>query len=300
MNSHAGDTMKMSGTFPLPDLGHLEIPTQSILTDFAGMSHPGRVRANNEDHFLVVRFGRFLESIQTNLPEGSIPSRTEDTGYGVLVADGLGGRAAGEVASRLAISNLIELALATPDWIMRLDDDSFAEEVTRRAKERCANINAMLFEQGLSNPELEGMATTLTMVLSVGKDCFVVHVGDSRAYMWRYGRLYRLTRDHTAVQELADKKLISQAEVATHRFRNILTNALGAMAQSGQPEVHRLTLEPGDRLLICSDGLTDMVDDLQIARALAQEQTSNETCAFLIGQALEAGGRDNVTVVVGR
>jgi serine/threonine protein phosphatase PrpC len=268
--------------------------------DAHGLSHRGLVRAHNEDHFFVARFGRFLERLCTNLPEEEMPRRFEETGYGLVVADGLGGRRGGEVASRLAISTLINLVLGTPDWILRRDDDSLPDEVRRRMLERYGQISSVMAEQAQADPNLEGFGTTMTLALSLGKHLLVVHIGDSRAYLLRDHRLYRLTRDHTLVQELADRGLLSSEEVATHRLRHVLTKALLSKGGPVEPDVQELALADGDCLLLCTDGLTEMVQEERIAQVLGSGETSAKVCQCLIEEALQAGGKDNVTVVVAR
>ena len=165
--------------------------------DVAGLTDCGNRRSNNEDHFLISRFGRFLETLDTNLAPPEAAFHEEEIGYGLLVADGMGGHAGGEVASKLAISTLINLALATPDWILRLDDDAFMQEVMRRAKERWGKINTALTDHAEADPSVKGLGTTLTLAWSLGKNLVVAHVGDSRAYLYRRQRLHRLTHDHT-------------------------------------------------------------------------------------------------------
>jgi PPM family protein phosphatase len=268
--------------------------------DVAGLSHQGLVRPNNEDHFFVARFGRFLERLFTNLPEEEMPRRFEETGYGLVVADGIGGRAAGEVASRLAISTLVNLVLGTPDWILLRDDYALNEEVRRRATERFAQINTVLAEQAQADPTLKRFGTTLTMALSLGRDLLVTHLGDSRAYLLRGERLYQLTRDHTLAQDLVDQGRLTQPEVATHPWRHVLTRALGGGGAADEPDVQEVFLADGDGLLLCSDGLTDMVKDDRIAEILRGAQTAEQACQSLVEAALQAGGKDNVTVVVAR
>jgi protein phosphatase len=160
------------------------------------------VRPNNEDHFLISRFGRFLETVQTNLPADTVPPRSEESGYGMVVADGMGGCAAGEEASRRAITSLVNLVLHTPDWILRLDEEPLPKEVLRRAAERYEQVNQTLAEEAQGDPGLSGFGTTMTMAWTLGRQLFVAHLGDSRAYLLRQGRLQQLTRDHTLVQEL--------------------------------------------------------------------------------------------------
>jgi protein phosphatase len=157
----------------------------------AGLSHPGKLRPKNEDHFLVVRFSRFLECLETNLPDGQVPSRFENIGY-AAVADGMGGHAAGEEASRFALAMLTKLVMMTPDWIFRVDEPAFAEEVMRRASDRFEQIDHALAEKGDANPALYGLGTTMTLAANIGKDLFVAHIGDSRAYLFRGGKLHLL------------------------------------------------------------------------------------------------------------
>jgi protein phosphatase len=272
--------------------------TSLVRADLAGRSNQGRVRANNEDHFLIVRFGRFLEQIDGNLPDDDVARRLEEFGYALVVADGVGGAEAGEVASRLAIKAFVNAALETPDWILLLEDEVFSSEVIRRTKQRYRRVGGMLNEQAGANPALKGFGTTMTLALTLGEDVFVAHVGDSRAYCLREGTLIQLTRDHTTAQSMADQGIIRQAEVATHRLRHILTRALGAYGKDVEPDVHRYHLQDQDRLLLCTDGLTDMVNDQTIARILGEDRPAGELSQLLIDEALNAGGKDNVTAVV--
>jgi protein phosphatase len=267
--------------------------------DVSGLSDAGLVRERNEDHFMIARFGRFLDTLGTNLPEDKSPGQLRESGYAMVVADGMGGHAAGEEASKLAIANLVEVALSTPDWILRLDDPDFIEEVMRRAAERFGQVDQMMSEQANEDPNLKGFGTTMTYAASLRRDLFVVHIGDSRVYLFRRGTLHQLTRDHTLAQGLADSGRITQEEVATHHLRHVLTRSLGRDKKK-QPDVHRSTLEHGDVLLLCTDGLTDMVDDAGIAEILAADLAAQQICESLVKKALQAGGKDNVTAVVAR
>jgi len=270
-----------------------------VRVDVEGVSHTGRVRANNEDHFFIGRFGRFVERLGTNLPDDQMPGRFEETGYGLVVADGIGGSAAGEVASKLAINTLMNLVLGTPDWILRLDDD-LPQEVKRRTLERYGQINTVMAEQAQADPSLHGFGTTMTLAVSLGKHLLVAHVGDSRAYLLRQQTLHQLTRDHTLAQALADEGLLAQQDVGTHRLRHVLTKSLGAQGGRAEPDVQEVVLHDGDCLLLCSDGLTDMVKDARIAEVLGRGETSERACQCLVEEALQAGGKDNVTVIAAR
>jgi PPM family protein phosphatase len=185
------------------------------------------------------------------------------------------------------------------DWILRLDDESLADEVLRRASERYRQINRELAEQAAAAPQLRGFGTTMTLAASVGADLFIAHLGDSRAYLFRRNTLYRLTHDHTIAQRLADAGVISQEKAATHRLRHVLTAFLGDNAEDVRPDVQRLRLDDGDRLLLCTDGMTDLVRDEDIASTLARDdEDSAQLCQRLVHQALSTGGKDNVTVIV--
>jgi PPM family protein phosphatase len=271
--------------------------SSSVRIDVTGLSHPGKVRARNEDHFIVTRIGRYLETVLTSLPSGEVPERAEEVGYAMIVADGMGGHAGGELASRMAISGLIKLVLAMPDWIFRLDE-TVATDATQRSKRRLRDLNTLLIEHGRQDQAFRGMGTTLTAARTMGRHLQIVHVGDSRAYLLHDARLLRLTRDHTYVQLLVDSGQLSEKEAADFDARHLLVNALGGVSEDVEVDVDQLTLTSGDRLLLCSDGLTDLVDDDTIRQVLIDCRESAEACRRLIDLALAAGGRDNVTVVI--
>ena len=198
----------------------------AVHIDLAALSDRGKVRPKNEDHFLVVRFHRALQTLLTNLPDGLVPDRTEEGGYGMVVADGMGGMAAGEVASQLAIRTLINLVLATPDWVLKTGKPEI-ERVMQRMAERYRRVDEALSEEAQADPGLSGMGTTLTLACNIGSDLVLAHVGDSRAYLVRNGELHRLTHDHTLVQELVDRGVVRPEYAATHPFRHVLTRNLG-------------------------------------------------------------------------
>jgi protein phosphatase len=270
---------------------------QPVVVDAAGLTHVGLVRKSNEDHFLISRLGRYFETVSTSLPPDDLPSRAEDASYSLIVADGMGGHAAGEVASRLAIREIIRLAFELPDWIARIDD-STREAAAERAQKRVEKLNAIVLEGGHIDPGLRGMGCTLTALRNLGRVLQIVHVGDSRAYLLRGGQLHRLTRDHTYVQTLVDSGLMSEEEAATSSVRHMLVNAVGGSDQDVYVDVDRVRLASGDRVLLCSDGLTDAVDDDLIRTVLAGKGTAAAVCQALVAHALEGGGRDNITVVV--
>jgi serine/threonine protein phosphatase PrpC len=272
-------------------------PSSSARIDVHAVTHPGHVRTNNEDHFFVSKATRALETMLTSLPAGDVPDRADEVNYVMVVADGMGGHAAGEVASRLAISALVGLALHIPDWIFWVDAEH-APEMRRRAREAVQQVGSILFERGHQDSALRGMGSTLTAARSYGRDLLIVHVGDSRAYLCRAGRLERLTRDHTYAQMLVDSGQLSPDDVTLSGVRHILVNALGGNDEQVEVDVDLLRLDDGDRLLLCSDGLTDCVDDGTIAATLSGTLPSSDVCQRLLQLALDGGGRDNITVIV--
>jgi serine/threonine protein phosphatase PrpC len=292
------DTIEFS--VPKPSLvGGAPSTSSLIRIDQAALSHRGKVRKNNEDSFLAVKFERRMQTLLSNLPPGNIRDLYSEVGYAMLVADGMGGEVAGEVASRTAISTLVELVAQTPDWIMRIDEES-AHEFLQRAERRFRLLKVALVERAKADPHLLGMGTTMTLACSLGTDCLIAHVGDSRAYLFGDGHLIRLTHDQTMAQSLADAGVISSEEIATHPMRHVLTGAISTSSGKAQAELHHIRLKDGDQLLLCSDGLTEMVTDKAIADVLRMDQSAEVACNALVDQALEAGGKDNVTVIVTR
>jgi protein phosphatase len=264
--------------------------------EFAARTDIGKVRPNNEDQYLVLRLRKALDVLATSLAAEQQAQLVERPGYLLLVADGMGGPAAGERASALVVNAALKHIAESAKWFFKLDDPD--EEVRLRLlREALERVDLELVEEGRRDPSLAGMGTTLTALSIVGAEGFIVHVGDSRAYLWRDSRLEQLTRDHTLAQQLVNMGLLLPEEVKTFRRRHVLTNALG-----GQPGVHgeivKLPLFHGDRLLLCTDGLTEPVPDEQIAVILAQQASPEAACDALIEAALNRGGPDNITVVV--
>jgi protein phosphatase len=267
--------------------------------DLAALSNRGLVRTNNEDHYLIVRADRALETLMTNLPSGCVPERFTEVVYCLLVADGMGGMAAGEVASQTAISTLVNIFLHAPAWTMRLGGQG-VEELMQRMSDRYRQIDAVLRERAERDPNLSGMGTTMTMAMSFGGDLVLSHIGDSRAYLLRAGELHQLTRDQTLAQALADRGVISQEETATHGLRHVLTSALGGGQANTEPQGQHVVLKDGDQLLLCTDGLSDIVDDSTIREVLRSTASAEDACGALVEAALRNGGKDNVTVALAR
>ena len=279
---------------------YLQDPGSVMAVDLAAATHQGHVRTNNEDHYLVVRFRRTLENLYSNLNKGMLASSYDLTGYGLLVADGLGGMAAGEVASRTALTRLVELVVDTPDWMLDVKQPKNLETVERRMTERFLRIDETIREQADRDATLSGMGTTLTVAANLGRDLVIGHIGDSRAYLLRDGSFSQLTNDHTLAQAMIEAGVAERDEPAARSMRHVLTAALGSLGPKNKPEIQRMEVKPSDQLLLCTDGLTEMVDDRTIASLLENADTADKACEDLVTVALAAGGLDNVTVVLAR
>jgi len=293
------DTSTDTGQSSTPAQAKPPVGTASTRTivSLGGLSHRGKVSPVNEDAFLVMRFERTLEALLTNLPSGQIPSRYRERGYAMFVADGMGGTPYGDIASRTAISTLVDLIIQTPDWIMSPDGGG-AAKVLRRMEERLNRLPDAFKERARLEPRLSGMGTTLTLAASLGRDLIVAHVGASRAYIFRRGHLLRLTKDQTVAQLLADSGVIRPEEVSKHYARRVLTGPILDAGKSVEAELHHVKLADGDQLLLCSDGLTEMVTEEKIAAVLERREHAIDACRALVNLALEAGGEDNVTAVL--
>ncbi|QHA09759.1 Stp1/IreP family PP2C-type Ser/Thr phosphatase [Streptomyces broussonetiae] len=222
--------------------------------------------------------------------KGMIREGNEDSGYAgprlLAIADGMGGQAAGEVASSEVISTLVTL-----------DDDVPGSDILTSLGVAVQRANDQLRAMVEEDPQLEGMGTTLTALLWTGQRLGLVHVGDSRAYLLRDGVLTQITQDHTWVQRLVDEGRITEEEATTHPQRSLLMRALGS-AEHVEPDLSIREVRAGDRYLICSDGLSGVVSHQTLEETLASYQGPQETVQELIQLALRGGGPDNITVII--
>jgi protein phosphatase len=276
----------MSSRSPLPSV-------QSF-----GLTDPGRVRASNQDHFLIAELARTMWVRQTSL-------RQPDTQHGshhahvFVVADGMGGHQAGDVASALAVvvlENFLLDVLHRFSNLREFEEESVAQEFQTALQEVRANI----LQEAEGNPALVGMGTTLTMAFSSDWKLYVVHVGDSRCYLFRSGKIQQLTTDHTVVGELIRRGVLRPEQAAHHQFRHVVTNAVGGNSPRFLIEIRKFDLLPQDVLLLCSDGLTDMLSDDRIAAVLQAETDLQKACERLLAEANDRGGHDNITAIAAR
>ena len=240
-------------------------PSTRLRVEVGAVTDAGKVRPRNEDHFLVSRISRHQAVLHTNIPADHFPEDFGDDAYTMIIADGMGGMAAGEVASRTAITTGLKLIQKSPKWGFKINRRE-ARELFDRVNAYLQEIDRELTERSEEDRRLFGMGTTLTAAYSIGVDLFIIHVGDSRAYLYRGGDLVRLTKDHTVAQAMADAGYIAPEDVRHHHKRNVLTNFLGGHGGQVKADIRWLRLRDADRLLLCSDGLNDMVDDKSIAQ----------------------------------
>jgi protein phosphatase len=265
----------------------------------AGGTHPGRVRQRNEDQFLIAKLAKSMRICASSLPESETTRFSDEEGYLMIVADGMGGSAGGLEASSMAVRTVESFVLDALKWFLH---GQGLEQNAVRSKLRLALERADfdILARAEDEPKLWGMGTTLTMTYSVGTDLFVAHVGDSRAYLFRAGRLECITSDHTLVQLLLNAGAIAPEEARDHPRRHIITNVVGGPTPGVEVEIHFRELESGDIVLLCTDGLTEDVPEPEIARILAQPQDVDRSAHRLINAALAGSARDNITVALAK
>jgi protein phosphatase len=301
MNSDkSGEDTEESQGAPVPHDGLWpETGSSRVVVDLAAVSDRGLVRENNQDHYLVMCFRRSMERLLTNLPPDQVPARADEVGYGFVVADGMGGTTGGVVASQMAISTLVNLALQEPDWVFGISPEDTRRRVQRMAK-RWERVQKIIRARGEQEPALGQMGTTMIAAVSLGTRLVIGHVGDSRVYVFRRGQLHQLTRDHTLVQTMVDLGELTPEESATHPRRHMLMRSFSAAGDAYSGDFQQATLADGDQLLLCTDGLTDMVDTETICSVLSQAASADEACQVLLAAALKKGGKDNVTIALAR
>lgn len=264
-----------------------------VLLHVAAHSDTGRVRQNNEDRFIVVRNERKVTTLDTNIDRDKLAVVPFQTIWGLGVADGMGGHQAGEVASTLALNLTLQYSQQGLPWYVEIGERE-VREIVKRFESIIEAVTREIANHAERDPSLAGMGTTLTVGVVRNERLFVYHVGDSRAYLLRAGHLVKITRDQTVAQDMVDCGL-ADCVAGMQTARHLLTQAMGRGEVA--VEVHVLTLEHGDRLLLSTDGLTDGVEDSEI-ESVCRQGDPETACRVLIDRALEAGGRDNITAIV--
>lgn len=278
--------------------GCTTVNPDGVFVNAYGQSVKGDARATNEDQFLIASLSRQLDVVQTSLEDQACSVLgAHSRGWVFMVADGMGGHAAGEEASALAVETSMRYIRETMPWFVRLGPEQLqeAENALKKIVQRC---HRAVLSAAEGDPDLSGMGTTLTLAYVVWPQLWVVHAGDSRCYLFREGKLLQITRDHTMAEDLAESEDMDADEFGA-RLGNALTESVGAGRHDPpKPAVYRSTLDDRDTLLLCSDGLTKVVPDDEIRRMLSGDGFANLRCQALVQAVERAGGQDDVTVVV--
>lgn len=261
--------------------------------DIAGLSHTGKVRRSNEDHFAIMTMRKSVEIDATSLQDSSLLDRVRrPVAHIFVVADGVGGAAGGQIASGVAVRSVVEYLAEAIGCAQDFDverEQTFLDHLSGAVERGHERLKEMFQTQG-------GPATTLTMVTLVWPRAYVVHVGDSRGYYLRGGKLRQFTRDQTMGDYLVDIGAVTEQHATKAGLYNVLSSAVGGDLV---PSVGVVDLADGDALLLCTDGLTKHVPDDQIASILVSGPAQSVANA-LVDAALEGGGTDNITVVVAK
>jgi protein phosphatase len=266
--------------------------------DVYGLTHPGKVRADNQDHFLICALKKQMVVQLTSLPDvNRLMGDGERLAFLAMVADGVGGGAKGATASRVALEAVTHYVTRSMHCYYAAgsaDDQEFYDAL----KEGAAQSHAELLRRGEENADYRGMATTLTLYLGVWPRAYLLQVGDSRCYLLKDGELTQITRDQTMAQELVDAGVMPAELVAGSRLAHTLSSSIGG--RQTDPQVTRFDMTWGRVLLLCSDGLTRHVSDDRIRDVLHSMTSAKQACEVLLQEALDDGGSDNITIVVGR
>ncbi|HEY7636191.1 MAG TPA: protein phosphatase 2C domain-containing protein [Gemmatimonadales bacterium] len=266
--------------------------------DVYGLTHPGKLRTENQDHFLICTLRKQIAVTLTSLPEAEhLLAGSERLTLLMMVADGVGGGAKGEQASRIALEGVTKYVSRSMRCYYAAgsaDDREFFEAL----QEGALQCHTELVRRGEEDPEYRGMATTLTLYLGVWPRAYLLQVGDSRCYLLRSGELTQVTRDQTMAQELIDLGVMTRAAAAGTRYERTLSSSIGGRQTA--PVVTRLDLAWDTVVLLCSDGLTKHVSDQRIGERLRSMTSSKQVCEDLLQDALDDGGSDNISLIVRR
>ena len=261
---------------------------KSIVLRLAAKTDVGRVRGHNEDNFIVADLGKKERGVDVFKADVKL----DTAGSLIAVCDGMGGAAAGEVASQLAVDTLFQQMTDTAA-VLSFDRDELARRLVRSVE----NAGLQIFQQANSDRSRKGMGTTVTAASLLDDTLFLAQVGDSRGYLLRGDKLVQVTRDQSLVNQLIEAGQLTEEEAESFEHNNIILQALGN-TDSVQVDLTYVDLRRGDVLLLCSDGLSGMVHNDDIRETLLKNPDPAEACRVLVDKANEAGGHDNVTAIV--
>ena len=265
--------------------------------DVFGVSHAGKVRAQNQDHFLLATIHKRVQVVQTNLSEQQrLPMEDERLAFIAMVADGVGGAEGGEEASATALEVAMQYMARSTDCYYQADGGD--EQFINALQDAAMQSHQAVIDRAREVAEGRPMATTLTLFMGVWPVYYLLQVGDSRYYVFRDGALTQITRDQTIAQDLLDQGIFTRAMAARSQYSNVLSSAIGG--DSALPVVTRMRSDWKSIHLLCTDGLTKHVPDDTIRERLSSMTSSRQVCEQLLDDALEGGGTDNISIIVGR
>ena len=266
--------------------------------DIYGLTHAGLVRPENQDHFLISSLRREVSVHQTSLPPSDVKSSNERMALLAVVADGVGSSVMGGEASRQAVEGILHYVSACSQCFYRLDSGDLTD-LNKPLTDAAMRVHADIArEREEGPPDARGMATTMTLWLGVWPYAYLLQVGDSRCYLMRDGQLQQISRDQTLVQDLVDAGALTETQALRSPLSHVLSSAIGG--QEAAPVITRFEQAWNQIGLLCSDGLTKHVSDEKIAERLRTMTSARQVCETLLQDALDAGGSDNITIVVGR
>jgi serine/threonine protein phosphatase PrpC len=264
--------------------------------DFFGVTNRGKVRAENQDHFLMGSLRKRINIRQSSLSLEQIPLEEERVASFMMVADGVGGGLKGEQASRMALEVTTKYLAESARCYYRFDEEGV--DLVEALEEGALRCSRAIQERAAQDESAAGMATTLTLFIGAWPWAYLLQVGDSRYYQYHDGELTQISRDQTVAQELADQGIMPRDLMAHSPLTHVLSSSIGGKQTA--PVVTRIPLTWGTIHLLCSDGLTRHVPDEKIAERLGAMKSSQQAAEQLIQDALDGGGSDNITVVIGR
>jgi protein phosphatase len=279
-----------------PGIDTLRKPADNEI-DVWGLTHRGKVRETNQDHFLLSSLRKEVRVHHTSLPDPSVLVESERMAFLAMVADGVGGRLGGEEASRLAIEGIARYVSQSINCYYTADPTNPGEYM-RVLTEAALRVHNEIHQAGEGDPDRAGMATTLTLWMGVWPHAYHLQVGDSRFYLLRDGVLTQVSRDQTMAQDLVDQGILTRSDAQGSRLAHILSSAVGG--SQAAPVVTHLEQSWRNVGLLCSDGLTRHVSDDRIRERLMAMTSARQVCEDLLQDALDGGGSDNITIIVGR
>ena len=278
------------------DIERYEPLSSAAVLEIAASSVSGALHSHNTDHYLAIRIGRSQDTLLSSLPESDLPPRFTEYGYAMAIADGLGDRGAGARASRVVLSALAHLVIRYGKWNVRVDASAI-DDISEQGELLYRRAHDAMLEARRTDPLLADMAASITGMYVAGGDLFFAHVGHARGFLFRDGNLVRLTVDHTLEPERPDANAPVSPSRQKRDFAHELTDIIGGQTDP-RIDVEHFEIFNGDRLLLCTNGLTDTLSESTIAGVLALQRRPADDCQRLVDLTRAAHAADDVTVLV--